>query len=147
MVSFDDNDPAPKPQFQPLPTAWYPAMIEEARDEEAKSSGKPRTAITFKVAVRKADTTFYFRKVWMLYAWHVGEQKAALRKVFEACGIVAKGNLSPAVLVERKLEIYLTIQIDATGQYPDKNIVGNVRAVAGSPPPVEAAPVDDDIPF
>ena len=146
-MNFDDNDPAPKPKSTPLATGWYPAMVEEARDEEAKSSGKPRTAITFKVAVQKHDGTYYFRKVWMLYAWHVGEQKAALKKLVEACGIVPKGAINPAMLIERKVEVYLTIQIDPTGKYPDKNVVGNVRAVEGSLPPVPVSQVEDDIPF
>lgn len=150
-MNFDDNEQS-KPKFDPLPTAWYGAMVEEARDEEAKSSGKPRTAVTFKVAVKKKDGTFYFRKCWMRYAWHNSEQKANLRKVVEACGYPAKGSVDPALLVGRKLEAYLTTEIDATGAYPDKNVVGNVRPAPGQsapPPPVNEFDADnpDDIPF
>ena len=150
-MNFDDNEPQSKPKFDPLPTAWYAAMVEEARDEEAKSSGKPRTAVTFKVAVKKKDGTFYFRKVWMMYAWHVAEHKANLKKLVEACGFSAKGSVDPALLVGRKLEIYLTTKIDPTGAYPDKNEVGNVRSAPGqaAPPPVNEFDGEnpDDIPF
>lgn len=154
-MNFDANEPQSKPKFEPLPTAWYAAMAEEARDEEAKSSGKPRTAVTFKVAVRKKDGTFYFRKVFMNYAWHNSEQKSNLRKLVEACGYSAKGSVDPALLVGRNLEVYLTTKIDATGAYPDKNEVSNVRPAPGQaappPPPAQANEYDpenpDSIPF
>jgi hypothetical protein len=139
---YNDNDPAPPPGREPLKPGWYPAMVEEAADGEAKSSGKPRTSVTFKVAIPNGQG-WTFRKVWQNYAWHVSEQKGALRKLVESCGIVPKGRIDPGLLVGRKVEIYVTIKVDPTGQYQDKNEVGNVRPVPGAPPPVEISEFEE----
>lgn len=147
-MNFDGTEKDAK-EFQLLKTGWYPTLIESAEDVESKSSGKPMTKITFKVAV-SVGGNWTFRKVWGNYPWHVQQQKALLKLICQCVGINPRGEVSPAMLVDRKLEVYVNTEI-GTGQYKDKNIVTNVRPKENGPVPVPDAetdhPQEDFAPF
>ena len=146
-----------KPTFPPLSPGWYPAMIDDAVDTESKSSGKPMTKVTFKVAAKKKDGSFWFKKIFSYYCWHVERHTKAMAELCNAVGIDPKGDVDATAMNGRKLEVRVAIEVDPSGEYPDKNVAVEYRAAPGYTP-AEAAPIApamepeadfpvDDIPF
>jgi len=83
-------------------------------------------------------------------AQRFGRQK--FKDLCAACGISGIKVEDLDILLHKPCLITVSIRKDKNGEYPDKNEVSRVTAVArnwngGPTPKAESAPLNDDIPF
>ena len=127
--------------FEPIPAGWYNARITEA---EVKST-KAGTGSYIKVRYDITGPTHQGRVIYGNINLSNPNQQA------EQIGIQQLGSLARSIglevisdsdqLINREVQIKLSVKKDTTGQYNDSNDVKGFKAVDGYMPPTASAPI------
>lgn len=140
--TYQVKDIPEQDSFEPIPAGWYNARITEA---EVKST-KAGTGSYIKVRYDITGPTHQGRVVYGNINLSNPNQQA------EQIGIQQLGSLARAIglevisdsdqLINRDVQIKLSIKKDTSGQYNDSNDVKGFKAVAGVMPsmPTASAP-------
>jgi len=148
----DPFDPATEegtPELTIIPKGHYVARVTDAIIKPYKSGKGQAVFLTRELM----DEKYEGRKVWEQYtlshenetAMRLGRQK--FKDVCDACGLTESFK-DLTLLYDKPCSVWIRIEEDKTGQYPDKNRVGRVKAItAKGSNGAAAAPLDDAIPF
>ena len=149
----DPFDPATEegtPELTIIPKGHYVARVTDAIVKPYKSGKGQAVFLTWELM----DEKYEGRKVWEQYtlshenetAMRLGRQR--FKDVCDACGL-SQSFKDLTLLYDKPCTIWVRVEEDPNGQYPDKNRVGKVKAITakGGNGAAEKAPFDDAIPY
>lgn len=114
---------------------WYEGVIEEA-EEKQSSKGTDMLVLGVRVYGHEGRTK-------KLPDYIVEAVAFKLKHLAEAASLSAQyesGELHASQLINKKVGVKLRIEIDKTGQYPDKNVIADYRPLQAAKPAVRQAP-------
>jgi Protein of unknown function (DUF669) len=149
--AFDVDNEEGTPPRELLPAGKYKAEIVTAVAGPTKNGRGQAINLTWTITEGEYENRLVFQNILIQHesadAQRFGRQK--FKDVCAACG--ASGPLTDLdMLLHKPCVIAVKIRRDKNGEYPDKNEVSRVTAVAPSwngGPKAESAPLNDEIPF
>ena len=147
--AFNTQTEEGTPDFQPLPAGNYVATIVDAKVGPLKSGKGPAVLLQWEVQSGANQGRLIFDRVIVAHesaeAMKFGRRK--LKDIADACGV--KDSITDlTVLLNKPCSIYVKIEQDDAGEYPPKNVVGRVKAIAASAKTNDGkSAFNDQIPF
>jgi hypothetical protein len=129
--AFNTQTEEGTPGFQPLPAGGYVATIVDAKVGPLKSGKGQAVLLQWEVQGGANQGRLIFDRVIIAHesaeATKFGRRK--LKDIADACGV--KDSITDlTVLLNKPCSIYVKIEQDDAGEYPPKNRVGRVKAIA-----------------
>ena len=147
--AFNTQTEEGTPDFQPLPAGNYVATIVDAKVGPLKSGKGQAVLLQWEVQGDANQGRLIFDRVIVAHesaeAMKFGRRK--LKDIADACGV--KDSITDlSVLLNKPCSIYVKIEQDDAGEYPPKNVVGRVKAIAASAKTNDGkSAFNDQIPF
>ena len=136
---FDASRVDPREAFEPLPSGWYTAIVEDSTIKNTKNGAGQYLELTLQVVEGPAKG----RKVWdRLNLWHQSDQtreiaQRTLSALARAAGVL---HLSDSSALHGKL-VQAKVQFVAeTDRFPAKNEVKGYQGAGAAAPPAVPAP-------
>ena len=149
-AAFDTASEEGTPASETLPAGHYVAHITDARVGPLKSGKGQAIQLTWMVESGPHDGRYVWDRVIVQHesakAMEFGRRK--LKDICNACGFV--GELRDlTVLQDKPCLVFVKVEQDDAGDYPPKNVVGRVKAIAHATAKTNGGKpaFDDKIPF
>ena len=147
--AFNTQTEEGTPAFEPLAPGNYVATIINAKVGPLKSGKGQAVLLQWQVQGGNNQGRLIFDRVIVAHesavAMKFGRRK--LKDIADACGV--KDSITDlTVLLNKPCSIYVKIEQDDAGEYPPKNVVGRVKAIAASAKTNDGkSAFNDQIPF
>ena len=146
--TFDTASEEGTPDFQPIPKDTYVAAITEAKVGPLKNGKGQAISITWEVQGGAHHGRLVFDRVIVQHE-SADPMKFGRRKLKDICDAVGwKEALTDlTVLCNKPCSISVKIEEDKAGEYPPKNRVGRVSAIARPEKSADKVPFNDAVPI
>jgi Protein of unknown function (DUF669) len=136
-ISFDPTAQAPNESFEPLPAAWYNAMIVASDYKQCAATAKDPNGWYYEFGFQVVDGPYKGRKVFANYNVKNANQQAVdiakgdLTAIYNAIGANKENVTTTEQLHNRPLEIKVAVS-PARGTYGPSNDIKGYRAIGAS---------------